>query len=211
MLAFSGLVFMLLVPGRMMIRGIQQFSISLHSPLQADYSPDLQAIPLAPVEMALIEDALADRNTFDVVPDIFDALNTPVAIVTPLPVGLPTQALFPVFPTLPSTSTSAPPTAVRTPTRTGTVTVTPTGTRTIGPTQTATSPVVNPTHTPTTPPTKTPIPPTPPTPTDAGYPPPPTDTQPPPPTPYPIDTPIPGDTPVSGPTATPIPPTPPYP
>jgi hypothetical protein len=202
-LAFSGLVFMLLVPGRMMIRGMQRFSVSLHSQFVADYSADLHAVPVAPVGMSLIGEALTDRENAEDLPGVFEALNTPVPVVTPLPVFLPTSALFPIFPTLPPIATPVPPTAASTATWTATPTRTPTGTltATIPATRTATEPDSTATRTPTPPTPDTPLPPT-------GYPPQPTST----PRPtftstVPNHTPVPGVTPSEKPTATPETPT----
>ncbi len=179
MLAFSGLVFLLLAPGRLAIRGIQRLSISLHSPLQADYSPDLHAIPLAPVDLSLVSEAIEDRSNVVVPPDIFSVLNTPIPLVTPMPpAGMPTFVLFPTLPGPGPSATFSPHPPGVTPSVTLTPTRSPTPTGTLVPTQTrtSTSPAIPPTPTTTTPPTFTSTPPTPPTSTQAGYPAQPTNT-----------------------------------
>lgn len=224
MLAFSGLVFLLLAPGRMVLRGVRMIAISLHSQLAADYSADLHAA-VGPVGVSLIEEALDDRDNPIDVPGLIDALTTPVPLVTPMPTlpggFFPTPGLFPTLP-LPGatgTATLKPPTltpTLFTPTLTNTAIFTPTFTPTGGIVITPVVPTVThtPTRTPTmpTPPTHTPTrtPPTPPTSTftqvptstftPIPYPPPITDT------PYPTATPVtppPGETP-----PTPVPPTP---
>jgi hypothetical protein len=212
MLAFSGLVFLLLAPERLAIRGIQRLAISLHSQLQADYSPDLHAIPLPPVDLSLVSEALEDRNNISTPPDIFSILNTPVPLVTPLPAAvLPTFVLFPTIPGPGPSATVSPnppgvtPTITLSPTRS----VTPTGTPIPTTTNTPTSPANPPTPSPTTLPTVTSTPPTPPTATGAGYPAQPTATlQPTSTSTYPINTPNPGQSPTTEPTATPITPEP---
>ncbi len=212
MLAFSGLVFLLLAPGRLVIRGIQRLSISLHSDLQADYSPDLHAVPLAPVDLSLVSEALEDRLAFSAPADIFSVLNTPIPLVTPPPAaGLPTFILFPTLPGPgPSATFSPNPTALTsTATASPTGSLTPTGTLIPTLTRTATSPANPPTSTPTAPPTLTPTPFNTPTPTQPGYPAQPTATRQPTSTsPYPVHTPNPNHSPTTPPTATPVTPKP---
>lgn len=221
MLAFSGLVFLLLAPGRLAVRGIQRWSVSLHSQLQADYSPDLHAIPLAPVDLSLVSEAIEDRRNIDAPPDIFSVLNTPIPLVTPLPpAGLPTFVLFPTLPGPGPSATFTPNPPVFTPITTLTLTASPTSTGTITPTgtlipthtRTPTSPANIPTSTATTPPTRTPTPPTPPTSTQPGYPAQPTATPRPTSSTPPVETLYPVQSHTSEPTATPKTPEPtPYP
>lgn len=212
MLAFSGLVFLLLTPGRLVIRGIQSLSISLHSDLQADYSPDLHAIPLAPVDLSLVSEALEDRNAFSTPVDIFSVLNTPIPLVTPPPAAaMPTFVLFPTLPGPGPSATFAANTPVFTPTGTATPTgsATPTGTLIPTLTRTPTSAGGLPTLTPTAPPSLTPTLTNAPTSTQAGYPAQPTATQQPTSTSaYPIHTPNPNQSPTNPPAATPITPEP---
>jgi hypothetical protein len=222
MLAFSGLVFLLLTPGRLVMRGVRLISISLQSQLSADYSPDLHAI-LPPVNLGLIGDALGDRNNPGDIPVLINALNTPVPTVTPaptLPGGFfPTPPLVPTLPGLPPTVTKTVTATLITPTITSTFTstaiftptFTPTGGSGITPVVTTATPTRTPTRTPTTPlppptSTRTPVP----TSTHTDVPPPTSYPAPPTKTPRPTNTPVtppPGVTPPTEP-----PPTePPYP
>jgi len=84
------------------------FPVSLHSVLAADYSADLRALHLPPIQLGLIADILNDSTTLT--PGRFATLEgnltTPVPTVTPRP-GYPTPTL-PASPIPPATPTPRP-------------------------------------------------------------------------------------------------------
>ncbi len=142
--ALGGLVFVTgllaaLVPWGTLIPWL---SVSLHSLLSADYSPDLNALRLSPVRLALAADALTDESIAlgtstpgDFLATIQTNFLTPIPTVTPrpgetlLPLTTPTFAATPLSPTPTLLPTgTATPTGTPTPTLTRTPTGTPTGT-----------------------------------------------------------------------------------
>lgn len=144
---------------------IPWLSISLHSLLDADYSPDLNPTRLAPARLALAADALRDQGfglgtatPGDYLATLQTGMLTPVATVTPRP----GETLFPLitptatFTLVPPTLTATlPPTGTATPTWTLTPTTSPTlaASATVGPGTFVPSPTRRPTQAPTRRPT----------------------------------------------------------